>query len=511
MITSPWSSLINRVDSKIILTMNFFQNLNIRYDVFFPALEAESRMEQGKYQPADLEILSEASLAEIFGLFLIKYEDVGTIWYFQDDSEVLNKYSGIYFKFLNLLFSNRSIFVFSNYNRESVRVFWPATDSLKVIPQSVINTVTFSKVLAFYDSSKNLIDQLLIASSGDQKIVNKHLFEGSHIDKLLTTKDLSEIIDKFRKLNQNKTFISIGLPFSELNFDYFFSCVLQFSRKYRILNFDLGFIDLDEATVVAKLSGLAKAFEDLYVDINFQCTISEGSDMQLFSNLKEARINSVTILADEGFDSDADVELKFIKQTLSVINKVKRLHGLEMDVRWMLRVLSTPSETDIWIKLLESVPAFYGFPPPNGILLRNTNNQADEIFDDSFFISNQEKTGFHTILKQAIDGWRKHRKGHYLASGRGATFLKLFDKRGRYDSWYFIRLNSIQSKIYSLMDDVVDLDTVKKKFNDLNSEKIEAFLLFMEKKKVIISIANKYYLNASRRRNFSETWASAEL
>ncbi|SHE40308.1 hypothetical protein SAMN04488522_101105 [Pedobacter caeni] len=468
-LASPWTTFNNHLHHRVLLLASLLETLSISYQVIFPGLELASPMGSNADEPYKTML----NLIE-------NTEEYTDIWLVQDSQ---GAQAGDFNHLLSLISSTCPASRLLFFSNSTTRV----RPDIPNLSQNLINFDTMSTMVSVYDSQKPLCTQLLKILPVADQIPSETLKSNKPGD--LKVCDLNFFTKQYRARYTGEEPIGLPVFLDHPQFDVV-TQVFSLAERYHSLDFNLGFVDLDDSCTYEKVSEIAQTFADIRYSFHFHCELPENCNMELLQLLKDARINSVTILNSAENISQQDIYLK----NLQLLNRVKRLHGLEIQVSWQLYAASSPDEE--WNQFIEGLPLFFGFPAPNGLFIKTENN---------------EKALHRSHIYDYISAWQAHSPEANLSKGQGPNFSKLFDKRGSLETWRFLNFNRLQSELYGYMDDIVDLEELKQRMIEISPEKIDNFITFLKDQQVVISLNNRYFLNASQRRTFTQVWATAEL
>lgn len=506
-VTSPCSSFVNHVDHSVAWLITLLQHLQLEPKVVLAGLAFQRVLGQEAFQQMLATTPCEPVHLQAFQSTLALSEAVSAIWFVQDDSEPDPSYSDRYVSFLQTAFPEQELLVFTNGLSSDRYRRWASHRGIRTIPKSVLKTLSVHQVsLSTGDAgslSTLLHEQFVHQSSATSAEVSGELAFGK-------MGEYAPLLEQHRLLTEADSFVRLPLGLNETESTPLIAQLLAYARQYKILDFDLGFVDLDNPDSRVKLSEIADAFQTVSYSVRFHCTLPADSPVEYFEYLERAKVNSVSLLPNTISDDRLIDDQETLLLNLHRISAVKKLHGLGIRVHWRLLLSPVNFGSDNWIKFINELSIFFGFPAPAGLHWVAPLPRTDDNRSHSSSTTELVAEVLDGLIKCLTD-WRLHPKEHYLSRGTGPAFSRLFDKRGELETWRFLNLNPLQADLYNQLDTVVHADSLKAGMQHIAPEKIDNFLAFLVRQRMLIAVNDHYYLNASQRRDFTQAWATAEL
>ncbi|AQG79577.1 hypothetical protein [Spirosoma montaniterrae] len=511
-ITSPCSSFVNHVDRAVVRLTQLLKQCQIEYTVTLGGLAFKQAL--GEYAHTDMVAFNtcEAEHLTLLDSLMTKSENNSAIWFVQDETELDLSFSEQYITHLSAAFPSIELVVFTNGLSSKMYRAWSLINVVRVIPKAILHallTIDIQRITANATSSFTtaLYDCLNTYSSGELPADNT-----TDCFDLDATVDYSLLLKQHRDQTSFSQIVRLPVSLNELVSEQLTNHILGYSQQYKILDFDLGFVDLDNPETRVKLNEIATVFTSLSYSFRLHCTLPADSPAEYFAYLQRAKVDSVHLLPVVGAPDRPANDEETILLNLRQISLVKRLHGLGIEVQWRLLLSRINLGSDLWVKFINELPVFFGFPAPIGVYWMQpkppVSNAASDTADDAAILIADVLNGLRTCLGD----WRTHPKDRYLSKGTGPAFARLFDRRGAIENWRFLNLNSAQTEFYQQLDDVTQAAQIKERMAHIPADKIDNFLSFLEHHRLIVSINNgQYFLNASQRRDFTQAWATAEL
>jgi hypothetical protein len=275
--------------------------------------------------------------------------------------------------------------------------------------------------------------------------------------------------------------------------------LLDTASRYRVLRFDLGYLDPAKPVVVAFLKQMAQLRREGLYGFELWCRVSPRIGGDSCRLLKAAGVTQATV----DLHAEGDGELGWATDINSQqIQAVRLLDDAGVKAAWdfALPTADAASDDASWVS---GLAALYHLPPPRGIVAIPfwENLPADRVRSLSSAIE---------TWREAFDSSQEGPSPRRLTYAQGPGFIRIFDRRSGLQNWTFVTLNARQSELFRFCDEGRSLPEIVAAAPEFPEPAVRQFLdLMVERQLMLRSRDGRYYLLPIRRR-LEERWTSGD-